>query len=54
MEQRIARARLGLVGALIALVMLLSALPAAAGDPRVFDPANITWESISTQNITWE
>ncbi|MBI2983087.1 MAG: hypothetical protein HYY42_02710 [Chloroflexi bacterium] len=44
------RVRAGLLAALVGLVMLLSALPVAAGGPptRVHpptpDPTNITWE----------
>lgn len=39
--------------ALIALVMLLSALPADARGGGAKSPGNITWEA-TARNITWE
>lgn len=53
------RSRAIFLAGLVAVLMLLAALPASADDvgPVVSDPTNITWEgspSDSLLNITWE
>jgi hypothetical protein len=48
------RVRAGLLAALVALVMLASALPASADNSKGHSgPRNVTWESNSA-GITWE
>lgn len=54
MDTFVRRMRAGLLAALVALVMLLSALPASADSSKGHSsPRNITWES-SSSGITWE
>ncbi len=55
MLRTVIRVRAGLLAAAVALLMLVSALPASA-DPGTVQPSNITWEGASVQplNITWE
>lgn len=54
MKETTRRTRAGLLAALVALLMVASALPASA-DPGDTSPLNITWESSgSIDNITWE
>jgi hypothetical protein len=57
------RGRSGVLAVLIAISLLLSALPASAGSYAsrgldsgwdVLDPSNITWERVKPRNITWE
>lgn len=49
------RTRAGVILLLVALTLLLSALPASA-DPRRggAGPLNITWEGGALHSITWE
>jgi len=46
------RTRAGLLAALVALLMVLSALPASADSKGNSSPRNITWEN--SAGITWE
>lgn len=57
------RTRGGVITLLIAVSLLLTALPVSAGhyasrsgDPGwdFLDPSNITWERVKPRNITWE
>ena len=46
--------RAGLLAALVALLMLASALPISADPGDLSSPDNVTWEADSANNITWE